>query len=259
MRMPPLDTISFMEMWCQEMRAMHGGDDIHANVDLRTPKLHPVESPLCPPQDKDRCDAYQPTAEPAAASAVTSLHRMESPLRRSPRKIGQRAQLFSSTSPSISSPPVASPGTSSRQVPLMKDGDVLINARHLSDAVADAKVAGADKAGFRLASILTKRLFSEPELAESCSQGIRNSCETGKVPLDVQRMSALKEYVIAFCKKNMFAIPSAKSINAAVNSQVTYARKKIKRALKKCWPVRQVVYATTYSFNTDICNARKFY
>ena len=71
MQKPPLDTICFMEKWCQEMRAMHGGDDIHADVDPSISKLH---SPLGPPQDKDKGDVYQPTA----SSALTYLHMVES-------------------------------------------------------------------------------------------------------------------------------------------------------------------------------------
>ena len=92
MRMPLLDTICFMEKWCQEMRAMHGGDDIHADVDPNTSKLHSVESHLGPPQDKDKGDVYQP----AAASALTYLHTESctTPLRRSPWRIGQKGTTF---------------------------------------------------------------------------------------------------------------------------------------------------------------------
>ena len=82
-----------------------------------------------------------------------------------------------------------------------------------------------------MVSILIRRLFSDADLADSCAQGIKNQSE--KLPLDIARVSAIKEYVMLFCKKHDFHVPSTKAFNAAINTQVTYARKKLKRSLKK--------------------------
>ncbi|XP_060581131.1 uncharacterized protein LOC132737800 isoform X2 [Ruditapes philippinarum] len=132
--------------------------------------------------------------------------------RRSPRK---HATDFVAESPDLNG-----------KVRLLAKYDVKVNHRLLRKATRAASNASIEKAGYKLASKLICLLFSEQELAVSCGQGMRVKKGDVRPSLDSERLEVLRDYVIAWCRKNNKGTPKDRDINDAVTEQISYARKK---------------------------------